>query len=422
MITDYLRALGLFSRNVRLYLIATSVFGLTIFGGIYSVLLNLYLLRLGYGPEFVGLVNAVGYLCFAVFSLPAGALGGRWGSRRTMIAGLSLALVGFGALPLAEFMPRALQDGWLLATYLLGWLGAALFTVNSSPFLMGSTGPKERNHVFSAQAALWSLAGFAGSLVGGLLPGLFAATLGLSLDHPASYRYPLLIAALLIFPGVLAIWATREVRARRMQETAPETSPAPLGLIGLMSLAGLLTVAGEGSARTFFNVYLDAGLHVSAVQIGTLSAAGQLLAIPAALAMPLLAARWGTSRTVALGSFGVALSLLPLALLPHWGAAGLGYMSMIALAAIRRPAFTLYGQEVVPLAWRAATSGATSMAAGLGFSVMSFGGGYIITALGYPSLFLAGTALTAAGGLIFWSYFCVRRPKLLLDAATDGAE
>ena len=92
MITDYLRTLRLFNRNVRLYLIVSFVLGLTVWGGIYSVLLNLYLLRLGYDPEFVGLISASGYLGFAVFCLPAGALGGRWGNRRTMIAGLSLAL------------------------------------------------------------------------------------------------------------------------------------------------------------------------------------------------------------------------------------------------------------------------------------------------------------------------------------------
>ena len=46
------------SRNFRLYSIAASVFRLTVFWGIYTLLLNLYLLRPGYGPESVGLANA----------------------------------------------------------------------------------------------------------------------------------------------------------------------------------------------------------------------------------------------------------------------------------------------------------------------------------------------------------------------------
>jgi MFS family permease len=231
MVANYLRALQLFSRNVRLYLITAALIGFTAFGGIYSVLLNLYLLRLGYGPEFVGLVNAAAWLGFAMFSLPAGALGARWGSRRAMIAGLSLALVGFGLLPVAEFLLVALQDPWLLATYMLGFLGLALYIVNGSPFLMAATSPEERNHVFAIQAELWPLAGFTGSLAGGLLPGLFEATLGGSLGHPEPFRYSLLIATPLLFLGILAIRATREVSVERVQETVPEASPAPIYLM-----------------------------------------------------------------------------------------------------------------------------------------------------------------------------------------------
>jgi predicted MFS family arabinose efflux permease len=186
-----------------------------------------------------------------------------------------------------------------------------------------------------------------------------------------------------------------------------------------VALIGLLTAAGEGSARTFFDVYLDSVLHLSAVQIGTLAAAGQLLAVPAALAMPLLAGRWGIRRTFALGSLGIALSLLPLASIPLWGAAGLSFMSLVALASIRRPAFMVFSQEIVSARWRAAMSGATSMAVGLSFSIVSLCGGFIITSLGYSSLFLAGAGITAAGVLLFWAYFRVPRGEFARRSAAE---
>jgi len=63
-----------------------------VFAGIHAVLLNLYLLRLGYVPEFISLVNAAGLLTLGVFSLPAGALGTGWGSCGTMIADLVIAV------------------------------------------------------------------------------------------------------------------------------------------------------------------------------------------------------------------------------------------------------------------------------------------------------------------------------------------
>ena len=57
MVTLYLQKLRLFSRDVRLFLVSSGVIGFSYFG-ITSVLLNLYLLRLRYGHEFVGLVSS----------------------------------------------------------------------------------------------------------------------------------------------------------------------------------------------------------------------------------------------------------------------------------------------------------------------------------------------------------------------------
>ena len=94
MLTAYFQKLRLFNRNVWLYLITWALIGFS-YSGIFLVVFNLYLLRLGYGPEFVGLVNGVGLFAMALSSLPAGVLGKRWGSRRMMILGMSLMTIGF---------------------------------------------------------------------------------------------------------------------------------------------------------------------------------------------------------------------------------------------------------------------------------------------------------------------------------------
>jgi hypothetical protein len=52
------------------------------------------------------------------------------------------------------------------------------------------------------------------------------------------------------------------------------------------------------------------------------------------------------------------------------------------------------------------------MGAGLAFSGVSFVGGYIIVALGYPVLFWLGTGLVTTGAPAFWSYFRVPRGEL----------
>jgi predicted MFS family arabinose efflux permease len=287
------------------------------------------------------------------------------------------------------------------------------YYVSGIPFLMGVTGPEERSHAFSIQIAIGFLAGFAGSLIGGMLPGIFSTLLGISPEDPMSYRYLLFLAALLLVPGIMALLSTRKVHVSQTQErVTAEAGRVPYGPIALIMIVVALRFAGRGLTTTFFNVYLDTELAASVALIGALSAAGQLLSVPVALATPLLVARWGNGRTIALGSFGIALSILPLALIPHWSAAGLGFIGVAALFSMTTAPIRVYSQEIVSPRWWSTISGALNMGAGLSISVMALGGGYAIASLGYRALFLAGASLTAIGALIFWLYARAPRGEL----------
>jgi MFS family permease len=410
---DFVQRLRLFSREVWLYLVTPALIGFTVFGGIYTVLLNLYLLRLGYGPDFVGLVNAAGFGALAVTALPMGALGRLLGVRRAMILGMTLMMAGSALLPLAEFIPVALRQGWLLGMYALIQVGMTLHIVNSQPFLMDATTPAEREHVFSVQVALWPLAGFVGSMIGGLLPGYLAPLVGVTLADPAPYRYTLLVAAVLLLPGVWALTRLAEPKVRKtVHEAGAGTAVAPVGLIILIATISYLRGGGEGVGRTFLNVYLDEGLQISTAQIGTLLAVTQLLAVPAALSAPALVRRWGKEPLMLCGTFGVAVSLLPMALIADWRAAGVGLLGILLLTSVSRGPFMIYIQEVVEPQWRPLISGATTMTFGFSWFTAALGGGYIIATQGYRELFLAGALLNLAGGLLLWGFLSVRQRRL----------
>jgi predicted MFS family arabinose efflux permease len=275
---------------------------------------------------------------------------------------------------------------------------------------MDPTGEEERNHAFSVYLALFALAGFAGSIAGGLLPGVFARLARVSLDHPAPYRYAFLVNIMLVAPGLPVLLATRKVAAGGKRETVRKAGPLPLAVIATLTLAALLLYAGYGVLWTFFNVYLDAGLHVSVSLIGAVMAVGTLLPGMVALAAPLAMARWGKKRTVLLGYVGMALSLLPLALVPHWVAAGIGYVGYLSLMALVEAALTVFAQEAVAPAWRPTVSGALLMAQGASMAALALGAGYTMAALGYQSPYWIAAGLTAAGAVLFWAIF-FRRPR-----------
>jgi MFS family permease len=408
--------LRLFSRDLRLFLVTAVLVGLA-WDGVRAVLFNLYLLRLGYGPESVGVVNSAGALVFGLVCPLAGAMGTRWGSRQVLIVGMGVLAAGFGLLPVVEYLPEAWRMAWLLATSMLTYLGFALYLVNGLPFLMAVTGAEERNYAFSVHMALAPLAAFAGSLLGGWLPGILARGLGLSLAEAAPYRYPLLLAAVLLVPGVLVMLPTRSgdgppVPRLTGQELEGRASSIPWGLLVIIGLIMALRFGGRGTVTTFFNVYMDEGLGVPTALIGILSAAGQLLSVPAALAAPLLVVRWGNPRIVSWGMIGMALLLLPLALVPQWAAAGLGFVSSTALFSVTVGPIRVFSQELVAPRWRASMASAFMMGAGLAFSMVSLAGGYAIVALGYRAVFLAAAGLAAAGGLLFFAYFHVPRGEI----------
>jgi MFS family permease len=415
VITDYLSTLRLFSRDLRLFLITGALVALA-WDGMRTVILNLYLLRLDYGPQFVGLVNAVGAFAFALLCPLAGAMGTRWGSRKMLITGLALMAAGFWLLPLSESMVLDLRSGWLLGTNVLTYLGFALYLVNGLPFMMDTTRKKERIHAFSFHSALLPLAAFGGSLLAGVLPGILASLSGVALTEAAPYRYTLWLAALLLVPAVPVLLFARSRGRLKVQETDPDTDKtgptrAPVGPILIIALIMALRFGGRGPVVTFFNVYMDSEMGISTALIGVLSATALLLSVPAALLAPTVVARQGNTRTIACGMVGMALCTLPFALIPRWPVAGLAYIASSGMFSLTVGPLRVFSQELVAPRWQATMASAFMMGAGLAFAIVSLAGGYVIVEAGYRTLFLVSTGLTAVATLFFWLAFRLPRSE-----------
>jgi predicted MFS family arabinose efflux permease len=247
-----------------------------------------------------------------------------------------------------------------------------------------------------------------------MLPSAFSHLLRVSLDHPAPYRFPLWLVAGLLVPGVLALRSMNEfdtgqrVATVRQHETADRQARVPLWPIAVLAACIFMQAASQGATTAFFNVYLDDRLGVATSTIGAISAVSQFLSSLAALSTPLLAKRWGNWRIFAWGSLGVGLAMLPLALVPHWTAAGMSFLGVVALNGMAFPAINVYQMHLVSAVWRTTMSGSTAMASGLSWSASSFFGGLAIERWGYRPFFLLSGAVTVVGAILFGLYFGVR--------------
>ncbi len=129
---NYAGSLRRMHRGARAVFAASIAQGVT-WAGLSDAVLSLYLVRMGFGPDFVGSSAAAANLGSAMGAMPAAALSRRLGPRRAMLLGTIMWAAGFAALSLADLVADPLRAPWVLATRVVASLGLVLFMVTASP-------------------------------------------------------------------------------------------------------------------------------------------------------------------------------------------------------------------------------------------------------------------------------------------------
>jgi MFS family permease len=409
-----------FDQNILRYLLVWSMIGFAYFG-IIGVVLNLYLVRLGYGPEFIGRLHASGQLAWAIFALPAGLIGRKWGIKQALIAANVLNGVGTIVMIAAEALPSDLLSAGLTAGWLLTWIGAALVTVNGAPYLMAVITPENRGYGFSAQQAAMGAATFAGSLLAGALPGWIAAQFDLSLEQAAPYRFTLMLAPLAYLAAALVFTRADAVQAPDRPTEQKAGGVIPVRIFIFFGLLVFIQSLAEGIIRPFYNLYLDTSLNVPVAQIGSTLGFSSLLLVLVSLATPAVLSRWGIIGAMKLSMLGFMLFAVLLAAVPLWPMAALIFLGIGSMLTILATARGIYGQEIVKPYWRTTSSAIATIGMAVGWSAATWAGGQLITSIGFQNMFLTGAVLGLFGaGLILAQKWSVRptQPQEPGDAET----
>ncbi len=411
-------------REAWIVLGASVAQGLT-WTGLSDAVLNLYQVRMGYGPEFVGTSAAVSNLGYALASIPGAAVSRRLGARRSMVLGSLGWVIGLVLLSISDLVPAHLQGAWVLAVRLAASAGLALFMVSSQPYMTAVTTAEERPHAFALLIALRPLGAVVGAMMGGLLPGFFAGLGGVfggSLADARPYGMTLAMGVLVYLPVFWWLQRLPDDRPGRVAVSGGAAAPdaadarawaggparparAPVAILSAIAVVCALRVGGEFTARTFFSVYLDEQWAISAAQIGGAIALSNLISIPAPLVTPALVRRWGRVLTIAASAAGVALSILLMGLSGDWLVVTGGFIVMTVFAAMARSVWSLVIQESVTESWRSLAAGVANLFSGFGTMVMSSVGGVLAAGWGYPATFLTSAALVGLGAVTVWLAF-----------------
>lgn len=402
-----------YNRNVRLFF----AFGTSINAGmaLFSLLYNLYLLRLSYQEDFIGQVAGMAPLATGLLALPIGILSDRLGRRPFLIAsGLLLAVSQVG-------LCWTTSPGALLAFSFVGGVAMAFVWVNHVPFLSDNAHPARRAEALAIWSALQIIVRMLLSLVGGFMPGVMGYFLGLSTEAPAPFRYALLLGAacslLAVVPLLYASGPTRRERAPAPRRSPDEDPPPVTPWRVFAALTALSGTRGFSMGLTypFFNVFFEAELGIGPIAIGAIFFLSQLAGLPATFAAPTLVRRFGPTLTIlpartvggsALGIMGAFISL-PLAVTM--------FLIVRIGEVIDNPSDQHFSTQVLPRHYWARIQGLRVC----GFQLLNFLGsllgGTLILDYGYGAAFGLACAARIASGLIMAAFFGLRPTRTPAD-------
>ncbi|MDF1515577.1 MAG: MFS transporter [Anaerolineae bacterium] len=400
-IQSKLPSLQEYSRDARLLLSVSCLTAIS-FYGIQMLLRSLYLLRLGFDTAYVGSYLATGALAYMSMGIPSGALGSRFGTRSVMRIGGLISLVGMIMLPVVEIAPSQFRASVPHLAQLVQIGGWSMVNVNLVPALMGATSITNRNNSYALASGLREFGSFLGSLVGGLLPAFFSLLGGQNLDQPGPYRSGLWVGIVLWIVAQVPLFFIHSGQTLPRKKRVSGQGAFPFLQIAVLFLYVYIRHASWATCQSFCNPYMDQELRYSTATIGTITALGQILAIAASLFVPRLLKKHSTGWLLIGATLGVGLSEFILASSTLLPLITIGRLGVLVSMAIWLPTLQVYQMETVSESWRGLAYGSLSMAMGLGFASMGYGGGYVIDTLGYSSIFKVGAALSVLAAVMMF--------------------
>ncbi len=363
--------------------------------GAIGVLLNLYILSLGFSEDFVGTVMSVKLFVTGIISIPAGLFCYRWGVSRTLTAA-SVAL-GVGIMTVSWTS----QPGLLVAGAVLIGIAMAIKAVSVPIFLIENSSPRVRQNVFSLNFSLMMFANMAGSVISGYLPELWSSSReGLS-------------GTLMIF-GLVAL-VSAVCLAFIPVGKGNSTDSGSQGLLGFRFilrnkklfrlLAGHLLIGfGAGLIVPLFNVFMSNKLGASTSHIGIIMSAGQIATALGGLLVPLVVRYLGQVATVVVLRLTSIPFLLVIANAPNLQLMGVAYFFRTALMNMTNPVESSFTMEMAGEK-RVAMSSLLSSMNTVTRAISVLASGWIMSRYSYSVPYYLTCGLYAVTTFLFWRWF-----------------
>jgi MFS family permease len=363
--------------------------GLRAFGdGYISLLLPLYLLKLGFNPLEVGILATTTLLGSGLTTLAVGLHAYRFHYRSLLLAAtLLMAGTGLGFAFVTEFWP-------LLLIALVGTLNpssgdVSVFLPLEHAVLSRVVDDRTRTATFARYSMAGSLSAAAGSLAASL-PG-FGASAGLSVLAAMQWLFVLYA----VLAGLAAL-VYRGLPRSLVTDSSRQTAPLTHSKRTVYTLAALFSLDAFGGGfivQSMLALWLYQKFALSLAAAGTLFFWTGILTAASYLVAVRIANRIGLVNTMVFTHIPSSLCLIAIPFMSelHYVIALLFVRS--ALSQMDVPTRSSYVMAIVPPAERPAAASITSVPRSLASAASPFIAGYLlnVSTFGWP--------LLAAGGL-----------------------
>jgi len=360
-----------------LFLASAVLFNFALF--IFVLLYNLYLVDLGFGEAFLGVVNGANRLGSLAGTLPAAFLAYRYGLRKTLLGTI-------GATAVIE-MCRAVTSSRtpLIA---LGFAAGCIFSawaVLLAPVIASVVGERRRPSAFSTFFATMFVVGIAGNWIGGRLPGWLHGK-----------------QIVLLLSAALSAVAILPAMGLRLKQTAREDARVyPRGSFLFRFLAAFaLWHLATGAFNPFANVYF-ARLRVPVERIGTIFSISQVGQVATVLLAPWVFRRAGLVGGITWMMLATAAGLGGLAMQPPGAEAALAFTAYMSFQWMSEPGLNSLLMSRVAEGERSGTSALSYLVAFGAQALAAFLGGGLLARWGYGAVLAGAAGCAAAAGMLF---------------------
>lgn len=400
MMNNYFQALTNFSTNARMYLAFNFLTSLYI--GMASVIFNLYIIKLGYNEQFLGLIISATMIATGVFAFPAAQVCDRIGSKKSLLISCILSSI-------VSFLLYILTgQEWLLLLSLLSGIVSTVPTIIAAPFMVENSTADDRIYLFSFNFALFVVATVMGMAIGGYLPQVWSAMFGVDGGSILSFRYTLYASLAVSIVSIVPLFFLKE--KKKVCVEAPRLGAMLKELAGSNVVKRLVTIScliglGAGLIVPFFNVYFSKMLSASTGQIGLIFALAQASMAVGAMAVPFMVSRIGKVKTVSLTYLMSIPFLIVLAISTNLYVAGAAYILRMLFMNMSVPISNSFSMEIVHSEEMASVSSLTSMGNYIAIAVSSFIAGILMSYGSYLLPYAATCMFYLAAAVLYFRFF-----------------